>query len=126
MKTTVAHSASVSTRLTPSWKTGIGYLIHSTHHLDQCHSDSFHKYYLMNEMSARRKSGDLLKTALSVTGKVTAIHGAYDPHPVQALHVLQKQLPGFTLHTLAQCGHDPWKERYAREEFLKILVQEID
>lgn len=93
---------------------------------DMLYFDKQQHISLMNEMSARRKSGDLLKTALSVTGKVTAIHGAYDPHPVQALHVLQEQLPGFTLHTLAQCGHDPWKERYAREEFLKILVQEID
>ena len=54
MKTTVAHSAAMSTRLTPSGnhqETGTGYLIHFTQHLDQCHSDSFHKYYLMNEMS---------------------------------------------------------------------------
>ena len=80
---------------------------------------------LMEEMTALRKSGELLKIALSIEGTVAAIHGAYDPHPVQAMKALAEGLPGFVLHTLERCGHDPWKETYAQEAFFEVLVREI-
>lgn len=81
---------------------------------------------LMDEAFSLRKSGRLLDAALRIPGKVTAIHGEYDPHPIEALRVLEQRLPGFTLHTLARCGHDPWKERYARDEFFALLRQELE
>lgn len=92
---------------------------------DMLYFDKEQHISLMEEMTAIRKSGELLRTALSVPAKVTAIHGAYDPHPAEALRVLEGKLPGYEMHLLERCGHDPWKETYAREEFIEILVQEI-
>lgn len=93
---------------------------------DMLYFDKQQHISLMDEISALRKSGELLHIALSVPGRVTAIHGMYDPHPIQALESLQNDLSGFTLRTLEQCGHDPWKEHYAREEFFEVMVQELD
>lgn len=90
---------------------------------DMLYFDKEQHISLMEEMTALRKSGELLKTALSVPGKITAIHGAYDPHPAQALRVLANDAPEFEMHVLERCGHDPWKERYAREAFFRLLVQ---
>ena len=92
---------------------------------DMLYFDKEQHISLMEEMTALRKSGELLKTALSVPGKITAIHGAYDPHPVEALRVLANGASEFTMHVLEQCGHDPWKERYAREEFFELLMREF-
>lgn len=82
---------------------------------------------LMAEASALRESGELLNRALQVTCPVIALHGAYDPHPVDGIRVpLQNRLPRFRLTVLKQCGHDPWKEMYARETFFDLIRREFE
>ena len=93
---------------------------------DMLYFDMEQHISLTEEMTALRKSGELLKIALSTEGKVTAIHGAYDPHPAEALQALAQGASEFEMHVLEQCGHDPWKERYARETFFEVLVREIE
>lgn len=57
---------------------------------------------------------------------VIAIHGKNDPHPWKGVKIpLENRLNGFKMFLIDKCGHDPWKEYYAKEEFFTILKSEI-
>lgn len=78
------------------------------------------------EGSEFRKSGKLLAMAKDIRCPVTAIHGDYDPHPAEGVEKpLSAALSDSKFILLPKCGHDPWDERYARDEFFRVLRQEI-
>lgn len=55
---------------------------------------------------------------------VLMIHGAYDPHPGRMIRdSLAPYLPQLEYIELMDCGHYPWLERKAREEFFACLVR---
>jgi len=57
---------------------------------------------------------------------VVAIHGDYDSHPAKPVfEYLADNLTGFSSVLLRRCGHCPWHEQYARQEFMAVLKQEI-
>lgn len=57
---------------------------------------------------------------------VVAIHGDYDSHPAKTVfEYLADNLTGFSSVLLRRCGHCPWHEQYARQEFMAVLKQEI-
>jgi pimeloyl-ACP methyl ester carboxylesterase len=57
---------------------------------------------------------------------VIAIHGDYDPHPAKPVfEYLVNNLTEFSPVLLRRCGHCPWHETYAREEFIALLKEEI-
>ena len=73
-----------------------------------------------------RKSGELLEYAMMVQCPVTAIHGDYDPHPYKGVEEpLSRYIEDFYFILLKNCGHKPWTEKYAKDEFYKILKQEL-
>lgn len=73
-----------------------------------------------------RRSGKLLALGEQVRCPVVAIHGDYDPHPaVGVRRPLSAVLESFRFILLKNCGHKPWIERQAREEFYRILEQEL-
>jgi pimeloyl-ACP methyl ester carboxylesterase len=78
------------------------------------------------EASRMRTNGELLKVGASVECPVVALHGDHDPHPAEGV---QKPLSGvlrdFKLVLLKQCGHRPWAERKAREDFFRALEAEL-
>jgi pimeloyl-ACP methyl ester carboxylesterase len=72
-----------------------------------------------------RRSGELLEFGKNIQCPVLAVHGAYDPHPAEGVEKpLTEVLREFRLILLQNCGHTPWIERQARDEFYKILKQE--
>jgi pimeloyl-ACP methyl ester carboxylesterase len=75
------------------------------------------------EEAARwRESGELLALAERVQCPVTAIHGAYDPHPAAGVREpLADALDDFRFVLLPKCGHTPWIERHARAAFYQAL-----
>jgi pimeloyl-ACP methyl ester carboxylesterase len=74
------------------------------------------------EAQALRASGALLEAGKQIRCPVVAIHGADDPHPADGVRgPLSGVVADFTFHLLARCGHKPWIERQAREEFYCIL-----
>lgn len=78
------------------------------------------------EASRLRSSGELLRAAGKVRCPVTAIHGDYDPHPAEGVRApLAQVLPGLKFIVLARCGHEPWRERYARSQFFQVLQEEL-
>ena len=53
---------------------------------------------------------------------VLMLHGAYDPHPGELIRrSLVAHMPRLEYREFEQCGHEPWVERYARDEFLRVL-----
>ncbi len=53
---------------------------------------------------------------------VLMLHGAGDPHPgVMIRDSLFRYLPQLEYLELQRCGHDPWRERFARDEFFALL-----
>ncbi len=78
------------------------------------------------EAARMRRSGQLLQLASRVTCTVVAIHGEEDPHPAEGVREpLTQVLRDFRFISLADCGHYPWFERAAREEFFDLLELEL-
>jgi len=52
------------------------------------------------------------------------LHGVYDPHPGRLIYdSLKPYIQQLEYRELDRCGHHPWKERHAREEFFLILCK---
>jgi pimeloyl-ACP methyl ester carboxylesterase len=78
------------------------------------------------EAEELRRSGELLKIIKQVRCPVLAIHGDYDPHPAEGVEKsLRQAVKDFRFILLKGCGHEPWKERRARDEFYSILKEEL-
>jgi pimeloyl-ACP methyl ester carboxylesterase len=72
-----------------------------------------------------RSNGKLLNLGQSIQCPVVAIHGDYDPHPAEGVREpLSRVLKDFKFILLQKCGHHPWLERYARDDFYRILRNE--
>lgn len=72
-----------------------------------------------------RHSGALLRFGENIRCPVVAIHGTYDPHPAEGVKKpLTKVLKDFRFILLKDCGHTPWVERQARDDFFRILKRE--
>jgi pimeloyl-ACP methyl ester carboxylesterase len=81
---------------------------------------------VMAEAVGLRVSGKLLSIGKKIKCPVVAIHGDYDTHPAEGVKVpLSRVLKDFRFILLEKCGHEPWMEKYARDEFFKVLREEI-
>lgn len=79
------------------------------------------------EAAALRSSGKLLDLGKQILCPVVAIHGDYDPHPAAGVEQpLASVLKDFRFVLLTHCGHRPWIEQSAREDFFRILKKELD
>jgi pimeloyl-ACP methyl ester carboxylesterase len=78
------------------------------------------------EASKMRSSGELLQLGEKIQCPVVAIHGDYDPHPAAGvIEPLSRILKDFRFILLAKCGHHPWYEREAKDNFYAALRREI-
>ncbi len=78
------------------------------------------------EAEALRRSGELVRIADRVMCPVVAIHGDSDPHPADGVKKpLMGTIKDFRFILLEKCGHEPWRERYARDLFFEILEREL-
>jgi pimeloyl-ACP methyl ester carboxylesterase len=78
------------------------------------------------EMVMLLKSGKYLELSKSITCPVIAIYGDYDPRPFEPVRdTLARVHKNFRFILLEKCGHTPWVERYARDEFFRVLREEI-
>ena len=75
------------------------------------------------EAAELRRSGELLRLAVKVNCPVLAIHGDYDPHPAEGVNEpLSQLIKDFEFVLLKNCGHTPWRERQAGDQFYEMLV----
>ena len=78
------------------------------------------------DASALRASGELLALGRKIECPVVAVHGDYDPHPAEGVREpLAAVLRDFRFVLLKDCGHHPWTERRAKDEFYRILKDEL-
>ena len=78
------------------------------------------------EAAGLRESGELLALVREIGCPVVAIHGDYDPHPAEGVRgPLSAGLSDFRFHLLERCGHKPWIERHAKDEFYRIVLDEL-
>lgn len=74
------------------------------------------------EAAKMRETGELLTVGKKINCPVIAIHGDYDPHPYQGVQIpLSTVLKDFTFILLNNCGHEPWNERQAKDQFISLL-----
>lgn len=89
-----------------------------------CQYDIFQSVW--EEVRRLRQSGTLLTLGKTIECPVVAIHGDYDPHPVEGVREpLSKVIPIFRCITLKNCGHRPWIEQDAIDPFYSALMREI-
>ena len=70
-----------------------------------------------------RSNGMLIHALNELKCSVIVIHGEYDPHPVEGVvEPLDASGVDFETHVLFKCGHSPFNEKYAYEQFYKILI----
>ena len=80
-----------------------------------------------NEAQELRASGKLLKLGKQISCPVIVIHGDYDPHPVEGIQKpLSTVLKDLKVYILKNCGHLPWIETEAKENFYATLKREMD
>jgi pimeloyl-ACP methyl ester carboxylesterase len=78
------------------------------------------------EAGRLRESGTLIEAAKTIRCPIIAIHGDYDPHPAGGVNgPLSAAVERFRFVLLKNCGHTPWIERQAREEFYRIVRDEL-
>jgi pimeloyl-ACP methyl ester carboxylesterase len=78
------------------------------------------------EAEQLRRSGRLLDVTRRIRCPVVAIHGDYDTHSTAGVHEpLSAILKDFRFILLKKCGHKPWIERQARDEFYRLLKKEL-
>lgn len=88
------------------------------------HFDMFTRIW--PEAAALRKSRELIKLGENISCPVIAIHGDADPHPFRGVQEpLSKTIKDFRFFLLKKCGHRPWIEKEAKEEFYRILRREL-
>ncbi len=74
-----------------------------------------------------RKSGKLLERFGRISCPLVLIQGAVDPHPAEGvIQPLKDRNVVIKAYVLDKCGHTPWREKYAREEFVRVLFSELD
>ncbi|MDD4816482.1 MAG: alpha/beta hydrolase [Victivallaceae bacterium] len=73
-----------------------------------------------NEAAKLRASGEISAAFAALTRPVAFIHGADDPHPFSGV---AGSVPAARLFLLGRCGHSPWREKFARNRFQKILEE---
>jgi len=78
------------------------------------------------EADALRRSGELEAVFARLRVPIAILHGGYDPHPADGVStVLAEHGMAFRRVVLDRCGHTPWREKYAREEFFELLAREL-
>ncbi len=81
---------------------------------------------VLAEAQALRRTGELLELGKQVRCPVVAIHGDYDPHPVEGVRgPLSSVFDDFRVILLKNCGHKPWIERQAKDQFYDALRAEL-
>jgi pimeloyl-ACP methyl ester carboxylesterase len=86
--------------------------------------DTFQKVW--KDAAELRRSGRLLELGRRILCPVVAIHGDYDPHPPEGVEKpLVVILKDFRFIMLKSCGHTPWIERKAKDDFYRILREEL-
>lgn len=86
-----------------------------------------HRKIWRDFVALRDNPGYLEREFSKITVPALVIHGDFDPHSMEGIRpLLAHCLPQIRFQVLAQCGHYPWIERMARDQFYAILRDELN
>jgi pimeloyl-ACP methyl ester carboxylesterase len=75
-----------------------------------------------NDMRRLQEAGIYPASFAAIHVPILMLHGAADPHPGRRIEAtLRPYLPQLEYREWGRCGHYPWLERNARDEFLAVL-----
>lgn len=75
-----------------------------------------------DDMVRLQNEGVYPQAFAAIRAPVLMLHGDYDPHPGDMIRDgLKPHLPQLEYQELPRCGHYPWRERGARDEFFARL-----
>lgn len=95
------------------------------HGADKTDSEMHDKVW--SEAAKLRTSGKLLKSFRNIRSRICLIQGDADPHPAKGVTVpLQENGIACETYILEKCGHSPFMEKYAKDEFYKILTRQLN
>jgi pimeloyl-ACP methyl ester carboxylesterase len=82
----------------------------------EAHRETWH------DMVRLQEEGVYPAAFAAIESPVLMIHGAYDPHPGRMIRAgLEPHIGRLEYHELERCGHSPWREKHARDEFFASL-----
>jgi pimeloyl-ACP methyl ester carboxylesterase len=78
------------------------------------------------EGAKMRTDGQLLEEAKKISCPIYVIHGEEDPHPVEGIiEPFDQSDIKYTIYMLPRCGHNAWKEKYAKDKLKEIIINKI-
>ncbi len=81
---------------------------------------------IWTEASQLRSSGYFINILKNISIPIRIIHGANDPTPITGVvNPIKNNIQDLSWYELQKCGHSPWKERYAKGEFWRIIKSEL-
>lgn len=81
---------------------------------------------VMAEAHRMREEGFFRKIAVDIRCPVRIIHGKNDTTPAEGVITpLRGIIPDLECYVIDRCGHSPWKEKYGKEEFYRIVDGEV-
>jgi pimeloyl-ACP methyl ester carboxylesterase len=91
-------------------------------HLSEPFDEIGHKE-TWQDMVRCQKVGIYPQSFTSVKVPVLMLHGADDPHPGGMIRdTLKQYIPHLEYHEFQQCGHEPYNEKYARDDFFALTT----
>jgi pimeloyl-ACP methyl ester carboxylesterase len=77
-----------------------------------------------NDMLRLQRAGRYPAAFSAIRSPVLMMHGDYDPHPGPLIRdSLRPFIPHLEYYRMTRCGHEPWRERYARDFFFATLAE---
>jgi len=79
------------------------------------------------EASEMRKNGYFIKIAKNINCPVRVIHGNNDTTPIEGvIDPIKDYIKDIKWYEIKRCGHSPWKEKYGKDNFFKIVKDELN
>ena len=77
-----------------------------------------------NDMARLQANGTYPGSFEAIESPVLMLHGQYDPHPGKMIRdSLIDHLPQLEYHEWERCGHSPWIEKSARDDFFSVICE---
>lgn len=81
---------------------------------------------VMTEAFRMREEGFFRKIAGKIRCPLRILHGKNDTTPVEGVvEPLQGAVADLRWYVIDRCGHSPWKEKYGKEQFYRIVDLEV-
>jgi pimeloyl-ACP methyl ester carboxylesterase len=80
-----------------------------------------------NDMMSLQERGVYPRAFQNIRSPILMLHGDFDPHPGTMIRdSLLAYLPQLEFHELESCGHEPWREKAARDQFFELTRDWLD